>query len=207
MNRLTLTLGGLALLFAFTTGLFAWLYFTKRCPPCYDSGKTVIEYVQVKDSSLKPISVKVPVAKKIKRKGASVPVAKPDSIRIVAGDCDTTIILPPSPCSEVVVYSDTITGDSIKAVINDTLADNRIIGRSVWMVNLKPDTKITVVKRERWKFYVGASFTVNQRFMGRWGIGPSALLAIPKIGAISYTFDARNFAHTGGLYVLIRVKK
>jgi hypothetical protein len=217
-SRITTILIALVLLLATSTGIFAWLYFTKPCPPCYDSGKTVIvtKVVPVKDTTLKPIVVKVPEPWGIKPKSAFKPVkhGKPvalksdTSIRIFTRDCDTTIVLP-TGCNDVAYYSDTITGDSVKAVINDTLVNNRIAGRSVWLANLKPEvrTTTTVVKKEKWKFYVGASFTINQRFMNRWGVGPSALVTIPKVGGISYTFDARNFAHTGSFFVLVRLKK
>lgn len=205
--------------FLFTTCLFGYLWITKPCPPCYESGKTVVEVIPVKDSSLKQIVVKVPEAFKIEpnhvyRKSGNLSASNqhaqnlsisPDTVHITS--CDTTIIFEPSPCSDIAYYSDTITGDSCRAVINDTVSDNRITGRSVWMVNLKPDTKITVVKREKWKFYLGGSFTINQNNTQRWGVGPSALLTIPKVGGISYYFDAKNFAHTGTFFALIRFHK
>ena len=220
-SRITTILIALVLLLATSTGIFAWLYFTKPCPPCYDSGKTVIvtKVVPVKDSTLKPIVVKVPEPWKIKpkssfkliRNGKPEPAKSAEvKVKILERNCTCdTVRLTENICDDIAFYSDTITGDSVKAVINDTLVNNRIAGRSVWMVNLKPSTHTTttVVLKEKWKFYVGLSFTINQRFMDRWGVGPSALLTIPKVGGISYHFDARNFAHTGSFFVLVRLKK
>lgn len=203
-------IGNVVLLF--TTFLFLWLWLHKPCPPCYEAGQTVIVHdtIYPKDTTLKLISVKVPEAfrtvrtKKLFSKVNETKV-KVDTIRIT--NCDTTIILP--VCDEVMYYSDTIKGEDCKAVINDTISKNRITGRSVWMANLKPEirTTETVVKRERWKVYVGASFTINPKDKTRWGIGPSALLTIPKVGGISYTFDAKNFSHSGTFYALIRFRK
>lgn len=195
--------------------LFLYLWLTKPCPPCFESGQTVTVHDTIwPPKELKPVVVKVPEPWGIKPKYAlkkklpNIPViGKPDTIKIT--DCDTTIILPFNPCADVAYYSDTIEAEQVKAVINDTVVNNRIFGRSVWLANLKPEvrTTTTVVKKEKWKFYVGASFTINQRFMNRWGVGPSALVTIPKVGGISYTFDARNFAHTGSFFVLVRLKK
>ncbi len=196
-----------------------WLYLTKPCPPCQEPGTTVIktEVIPVKDSSLKKVSVKVPVPYAVKpkyilKKGKLKPVV--NSLPAVpqvntVEECDSAGTVAPSPCDSVYFYSDTTKADSVTIVANDTVMNNKIIGRSIWVVNLKPNTKITetTVKPERWKFYIGGSFTIYQREITRWGAGPSMLLTIPKIGGFSYTFDAKNFGHMGTFYALIRLKK
>jgi len=220
IEKLRLTSLVLNLVFIPAFAFVLWLYLTKPCPPCQEAGTTVIktEVIPVKDSSLKKISVKVPEPVAVKPKYilkrgklkpviSSLPEVAPKAN--TAEVCDSAGTVAASPCDSVVFYSDTTTGDSCRVVVNDTVMGNRIVGRSIWMVNLKPDTKITetIVKRERWKFYIGGAFTINQREVTRWGAGPSALLTIPKIGGFSYTFDAKNFAHTGTFYALIRLKK
>lgn len=209
----------------FTTGLFAYLYFSKACPPCYEAGQMVIKHDTIyPTNTLMPISIKVPEAFKtvsknkfIKESGATSAgqVIISESVNKAeryAGNVASPVVLsipPASDCDSVRLYSDTCYSENnYRAVINDTV-EGKIVGRSIWFVNLKPDitTTITQVKLERWKFYIGGSFTVNQRNMDRWGVGPSALLTIPKVGGISYYFDAKNFAHTGTFYALIRLKK
>lgn len=189
--------------------VFAWLYFTYKCPPCYEAGQTVtvIDTVFVKDSTLKLASTKLPTIKGVKKVNAQANKSN-DTIQITLHDTITNSITL-NECGVIVYYTDTITSDSIKAVVNDTVTCNRITGRSVYMVNLKPciNTTTTVVRKEKWKVYVGASFMIPQRELQRWGVGGSALLTIPKIGGISYTFDARNFTHIGTFYALIRFKK
>lgn len=175
---------------------------------------------------LKQVVVKVPEAfkaiakkdlKQTHPKGAKdfQGVEGVDSVRFVSGASTAPIeglVFLPSPCDSIFYVSDTTRvrqPDSCTIVVNDTLMDNHIIGRSIWHVNLQPtiNTTITKVLKEKWKVFVGAQFSYNVRNQDRWGVGPSALLTIPKVGAISYYYDARNNAHTAGFDVLIRFKR
>lgn len=192
--------------------------------PCYEAGETIVVHdtIYPKDTTLKLVSVgvKQPVQSIPKQRvsvhpvhsgrgDSSIPAAPPTLFSHVKEAGGFERGASPSPCDTVNIYSDTIRSDDMKAVINDTLVDNRLAGRSVWMVNLKPEvrTTTTLVKKEKWKVYVGGAVTVNQREMNRWGAGPSAMLTIPKVGGIGYYFDAKNFCHSASFMALIRFKK
>ena len=115
-----------------------------------------------------------------------------------------------SPCDSIYYYSDTVGNTRSYVVIQDTISDNSFIGRSVLFKGFdltNTVTKTIPAPKEKVKLYIGASVTINQRFMDRWGAGPNVLLTIPKIGAVGYYYDARNNAHTGSLMALIRFKK
>lgn len=195
---------------------FAYMWLNKPCPPCYEAGQTVVKVdtIPPADTTLKAVRVHVPEAYKVVSKKrakikAALQVAHPDTLYIA--ECDTTIVLPPSVCDSVLYYSDTIRSETeqCKAVINDTVMDNRIVGRSVWLINMKPEirTTITEVRKDKVKFYIGAAVTINARFMERWGAGPQALLTFPKVGGVNYYYDARNNAHTAGFMALIRFRR
>ncbi len=110
----------------------------------------------------------------------------------------------------VVMYIDTIErpGD-FKAVVIDTLLNNRITGRSVWWVNLKPLIRetITIPPKEKPRLYIGASVNIPGNRGDNWGLGPSALATIPKAGAISYSYDVLGNCHTVTFMALIKLKR
>ena len=212
--RLTSLLANVVLVPAFI--ILLWLYLTKPCPECLPIERVVTKTVTipVKDTTPKLASKKTPSPKKIiyaladknKNPEKDLPEVKPT---VTTEDCDSAGTVAPSACNDLAIYSETYEKDSCKVIVNDTVTGNRIAGRSVWIVNLKPDTKqiITITQREKVKLYVGVGFSVNQLHMERWGIGPSALLTIPKVGGIAYSFDAKNFSHQGTVYALIRIKR
>lgn len=126
-------------------------------------------------------------------------------------DGNPTVAIP-SPCDSIILYSDTIRQDkAFKAIINDTLENNHIRGRSVYFASLLPTIKETVtntvVLKEKWKVYIGVAGTINARNFDRWGIGPDVFVSIPKIGGALYQYDVRNNAHTFGFSALLRFKK
>lgn len=196
------------------------LAFLLRCctleHPCGETTTVVIhDTIRPKDE-LKLISHEAPKPiKTIHRiKVSSYPlvsVSEPDSIPVPYA---TEITPLTNPCNFTNIYSDTLSEpDNYRVVINDTLQDNAIYGRSVWFVNLKPEIrttiKETIVKREKWKFYVGGSFTYNQKYLSRMAVGISPLITIPKVGGISYTFsipplEPMAFSHQLNVYALIR---
>lgn len=182
-----------------------------------------IDTIHVKDTEPKEIYNAVPVPDKQiavselgKKKYKHLPSVKPIPGKVdtafhvgvyAAEGCAGVAPAAPTVCDTINLYSDTLhQADNYTAIINDTV-QGRILGRSVYFVNLKPQVEITRRVKERWKVYVGVNATYNASYLNRWGIGPSALLTIPKIGGISYTYDVHNNAHTGGLYALLRFKK
>lgn len=188
--------------------MLTWQYCNKPCQPCYDSGKTVVKIDTIyRDTSLKMVATKP--LKPIRRMPRGTSRAHVDSVMVYMND--TIIVSEYNDCYYTNYYIDTIRSSSeeVKAVIIDTLVDNQIVGRGVFIANLRPvyRAKETIVKRETWKVYLGGSFTVNSRHQERWGAGVTAILTVPRIGAIQYHYDVRNNAHTGGLYALIRFRK
>lgn len=109
-------------------------------------------------------------------------------------------------CDSTYYYRDTFEQNQVKAVIEETTS-GEILNRKVWLANLKPETTIRETRiKERWKVYAGAQ-VILPNDLKRWGIAPSILLTIPKIGGISYSYDIRNQSHIAGIYGLIRIKK
>lgn len=199
-----------------TCGFFLNQWLNKPCPSCDG------EIVRIKHDTiypapiLKPIIAKVPEAYKViaafKKPARRIsPVSVSADSSGVAGASVTQAceyIAEPSACDSIRFYLDSsLVVNDHRLYIKDTV-EGKLTGRSVWYVNMKPEVITTTEKvhAERLKFYLGASVIINQRYLDRWGIGPSALLTIPKIGGISYSFDAKNFAHTGTFYALIRFR-
>jgi hypothetical protein len=213
--------GLLNLIFIPAAGIFFYLWLHQVCPAC-DGELVKIRHDTIHPADvLKPIAVKVPVPAKVISLGlmhaahtgiksfSQAVRFSADSTGVRAG---APAFLPVnlSPCdSNQYFYSDTIyQKDNYHLVINDT-CKGKILGRSIWFVNLKPAITTTIEKlhKDRVKFYIGASVCVHVNYLNRWGAGPSALLSIPKIGAISYAYDVHNNAHVAGLYALIRLRK
>lgn len=220
IERFRLTSIILNLVFIPLTVILLWLLLKKPafdCDSCFDKKQIVTHDTIYPKDILKPIIVKAPEAFKAVAKakfinqtgGTAVGKLLRSEVDKNADSAQACQSASASPCDSIRFYSDTCYAqNSYRAVVNDTV-EGRILGRSVWFVNLTPEVTTTIEKRlrERWKFYIGGSVTINQRNMDRWGAGPSVLLTIPKIGGISYYFDAKNFAHTGSFYALIRLKK
>jgi hypothetical protein len=206
------------------------------CPPCYEAGETVvtIDTIRPTDTIPKMISLGVPtpvksIPKKVFKKATVKKSFTVDSVwqidtdgkafayvkdfhgvGLAEDDClGPAVASVPSPCDTINIYSDTIyKRDTCTFIVNDTV-EGRILGRSILYANLQPLIRetITHVKKDKWKVYVGGAFTYNGKFLDRWGAGPKAAVAIPKIGAIDYYFDAKNMSHTVGVMALIRFKK
>lgn len=242
----------LNLLLLFSTGLFAWLYFTKPCPPCTDGQivriqrDTIYRYTQ-----LQQVPVSEPVAyRTVKAKGekAKPQVVKPskstplgiDTNSIRLGDIyngkiwfvnepdpipnhETPCPIIANECDYVNFYTDTLWKqvmvkkllkkepqlDSVPVFVVNYQVQGLMLSRELWQADYSMETRenTTVLRRERWKFYVGAQATYNVPNVQRWGIGPAADLAIPKVGLISYYYDIHNNAHSAGFKALLRLKK
>lgn len=146
--------------------------------------------------------------------GSYVPIPKKKYIRSIntvgKGTLTDTSSVPAANCGSVFYYSDTFyQRNNYRAVVNDTVTGNHISGRSFWFVNLKPEvqTPIEKEKKEKVRLYLGADVTINAHYFNRWGIGPAALLTLPPGLALSYYYDVRNNAHTGGVFVLLRINR
>lgn len=236
----------LNLLLLFSTGLFAWLYFTKPCPPCTDGQivriqrDTIYRYTQ-----LQQVPVSEPVAyRTVKAKGekAKPQVVKPSKSVVLGVPNDEQFLridtslhpvpMPyygnqpmalPSDCDYVNFYTDTLWKqvmvkkllkkepqlDSVPVFVVNYQVQGLLLSRELWQADYSMETRenTTVLRRERWKFYVGAQATYNVPNVQRWGIGPAADLAIPKVGLISYYYDIHNNAHSAGFKALLRLKK
>lgn len=201
-----------------------WLW-NRACPPCYEAGERVVKIDTTWPvKPLEPIVVKVPEAYKTVAKKSIKPIATVkksltvDSslfhgVGTAEADCaGNAVASVPSPCDSIAYYSDTTINrmpDSCIIVVNDTVQDNKISGRSVWFASRMPliKTTITEVRKEKWKVYIGGAFTFNGKYLDRWGAGPKALVTIPKIGGFDYYYDVKNNAHTIGAMALIRFKR
>lgn len=175
-----------------------------RQEPCSDSPLIKTKVDTIYPTSTKPVLVK-----------SYTPVVKRSGYKHVDDEGELSQSVPSNPeiagCYDSInYYSDTFyQSNNYRAVVNDTIANNRIAGRSFWFVNLKPDviTTIEKVRKEKIRVYVGADFTVNANYRNSWGIGPSAIVTLPPRFALSYYYDARNNAHTGGLFVLLKFSR
>lgn len=209
------------LILAIVQAIIIYFLWNKPCPPCYEAGQTVITHDTIWPiNPLEPIIVKVPeafksVAKKSISKAVRSKTELTESVWKVDGDGHAYAELCQdisSPCDTINYYSDTTINrmpDSCMIVVNDTITDNKISGRSIWFQSRMPliKTTITEVRKEKWKVYIGGAFTYNARELQRWGAGPEVLLTIPKIGGVNYIYDGKNNAHTIGVMALIRFKK
>ena len=173
---------------------------------------TILKYdsvlVLVRDS--KPVPKRVtPLKKSVNHKQSQVLITDstflyPTYLQYFIKTHDTVFITLPN--DSTYYYRDTFEQNQVKAVIEETTS-GEILNRKVWLANLKPEIVIRETRiKERWKVYAGAQVIVPND-LKRWGIAPSILLTIPKIGGISYSYDIRNQSHIGGIYALIRIKK
>jgi hypothetical protein len=119
--------------------------------------------------------------------------------------------------SDTAIYADTLfEANAYRAIVEDTLIDNRISGRRFTFFNLTPSITKTVTitekQKEKVRLYGGAfamvrTDYVNPRQITGWSIGPSVLLTTPKGAAMSYSFDARNNGHSATFFYLIKLKR
>lgn len=182
------------------------------CTGCEGKVTTYIDTIY-SIAPLTPITVKVPKPTKINPSPRGIINAKDFHAGLSTSVQDGNIpalalpaLEPCGPWDSLYYYSDTIhQANDYHIVINDT-TQGPIMGRSVWFTNLRPSivSHDKVYLKERWKVYAGMVVTGQK---GRWGMGPAAVLTAPKIGAISYSYDARNNAHIAGVYVLLRFKR
>ncbi len=189
--------------------LLSWFLCIRKNEPCTQGSILSIRHdtIYPNATSLKLAHLYKPVARhRIKRSGIEQPELQAET----AVKKQLEASAPGVPCDSIYYYSDTFfQRNDYKAVINDTVAGNQVTGRSVWFVNLKPEIQTTIerVSKERLRVYLGIDFTINARYGRNWGIGPAALLTFPPRFALSYYYDAKNNAHSGGLFVLLKLKK
>lgn len=196
------------------------LSFLLRCctanPCAQEEPKTVvkIDTVRVKEAEVKPV-VKVHRPKLVH---VSKPAVGDSKASVVSEESGYRPVATPSPCpSDTAIYADTLyQADAYRAIVDDTLIDNRITGRRFTFFNLSPTiTKtitITEKQKEKVRLYGGAfamvrTDYVNPRQITGWSIGPSVLLTTPKGAAMSYSFDARNNGHSATFFYLIKLKR
>ncbi len=200
---------------AISTALFFCLWWFHRCTPCNEGDTvTVRTIIQYRDTGYVKADVKPwnPDKQVPKKKWQRKPLAAVADLLWIDEPAAVVPAVVPSPCDTVNIKSDTISGSNkVKAIINDTLIDNHIAGRSVWLANTKPDT-VTIIEtqktiKEKWKVYLGPSVTIPQFNLPRWDIGLTGALSIPKVGMISYGYAFRNNAHTFSVMPLLRFKK
>lgn len=183
------------------------------CPPCAGEVVSVTtDTIRPKDKPVEVYSGK-PVA--VKKKHIAKPnkpslpqtaiIPQPTEIR---PKTDTILVPVENPCDYLRTYVfDTTVADNYHLIINEEVR-GEITWRDIRFANLKPEVKTTVVKRiDKLKVYLGVSATYNARNIERWGIGPSATLAIDKIGEFGYGYDVKNNAHTIEARALLRFKK
>lgn len=128
-----------------------------------------------------------------------------DTISLVNAPIKQPIALDTS--NAINIYSDTFyQADNYHAIINDTV-NGVILNRSFSFVNLKPEVITTktitqiLKKKEGIGVYIGSLISIsNQK---KYGIGVSAIVAIPKIIAVSYSYDGIRQIHNAGIYAPI----
>lgn len=122
---------------------------------------------------------------------------------------DTITLTIDNACDYLTTYKwDTVIKDQAHITINEEVV-GYVNWRSIEYANLTPQvtTTITKVRTERVKCYLGIAGTFNGNVFKQWGVGPQGFIAIPRIGGVSYYYDAHNNAHTAGFLALIRFKK
>jgi hypothetical protein len=118
-------------------------------------------------------------------------------------------------CLDTVLYSDSIRqAGKFKAVINDTITNNGIIGRSVYFADLTPiESKTvtnTVVKKPPLvKVYLGVqgSVPVNDVRLNRFDVAPSASLIINDRYMLGIGYELFSQRAQLGLQYKISLKK
>lgn len=225
----------LNVLLLFTTGLFAWLYFAKPCPPCTDGEVLSIQRDTIWSyTALQPVAVEPPVAiKTVKLKKEKPKVS--NSIPSLLDFTDTAQFLfqelqgrfplstepsiinnqpsiEESPCDFVNFYADTIYttlgGEQVPQAAIYYQVQGTLLSREIWQSDVQTQVKETrqMLHREKWKLYVGVTGKISNSLKG-WGVGPTGSMAIPKVGLVSYGYDVRNHDHLIGFSALIRFKK
>jgi hypothetical protein len=204
------------------------LMFLLRCcsllnAPCENIREVVrIDTVRVPENKVVPVvahSNPKPKRVSFPRKAGVVnlPVSADDSVDVrVSGSGRSSASTVFNCTTDTAYYADTIRKpDSFVAVVNDTLYDNRLQGRSIVFKNLSP-TVVTTIERtvqakERIRLYVGAFAGVQidyrTRAVSNWTIGPELMLTIPQGAALHYGFDAKNNGHNIGLLYKIKLKR
>lgn len=178
------------------------------CNSCTETVKVVHDTIWPVDTPHivyvgQPVPAKVWPVKRKQVKADTIYL--PGSVTVIREHCPE---LPATACDSARYYAYNDTVEQVHLIIRDSV-NGAITWRKIEVANLKPEvtTTITKVLKEKPKFYIGGSFTIPGSNLKAWGIGPSALFTIPKVGGFSYYYDIKNNAHTGGIYALIRFKR
>lgn len=163
----------------------------------YPKDKPVVVY------EAKPVPAKSWPVKKAIAKADTVYL--PGNVTVIHDRCPE---LPATACDSGRFYAYNDTVEQVHLIIRDSV-NGAITWRKIEVANLKPEvtTTITKILKEKPKLYVGASATIPAKNLRAWGIGPSILFTVPKVGGISYYYDIKNNAHTGSIYALIRFNR
>lgn len=183
------------ILFTCLGGCAGYHYGSKNCPQIVKSDTAVT--VIYKDTSLALVSNQKPLAKKQFTPKKEI-VAKINTL-----PCDTIREIVKEHLTER-IYSDTFTANEVKAVVNDTVV-GEIIGRSVFLANLKPEIVRTVTnniqEHKRIGLVIGASVGANQKL--QWEVQPRIGIKLKQPVIIEYGYSVNSQMHNiGALYIL-----
>jgi hypothetical protein len=102
-----------------------------------------------------------------------------------------------------VFYADTITNDtSMLAIIKDTITQNMIASREVWLQNLRPQTIVTQcpeIPKDKVRLLLGVGISGYKQF----GVPFSLILETRQKMAFSVGYDAINGNYSVGYYYRI----
>lgn len=173
-------------------------------------------FVKVRD--VRPsVTVKVPEAYRVIKKPVAktfAPTAAQGSVSEGSGGSVTAPVF--SPCSQTVVYSDTTEEtNAYRAVIEDTLFENRITGRRITFWNLTPKLvehiEKTTALKERVRVYLGLSVgfeaSYKEKRVSNYNIGPEVFITEPHGVLLGYGYDAKNNGHRLTFAYKIKLRK
>lgn len=203
--------------------LFAVLFFRGCNDTCVDSIVEIVTHDTVYPPDvLKPIKVTIPEAYTAVPKNKFIAThtsASNSSVFRVTGVSPAhgaSPVFSPSPCDSVYMASDTIFEENnFRAVILDTLMNNKVFGRGFLFANLKPEITTTIEKtitlKEKVKVYVGLFAGVQGSYTKKeitnWSAGPELMVTMPVGAAIGYSYDAKNNGHLLHAQFKIKLKK
>lgn len=103
-------------------------------------------------------------------------------------------------------YSQVIQDTSIRAIVSNTISQNRILSQNLSYQWLKPvetikNTTITLAPEAKMGLFIGGFFDYSKEHLS---VGPKASLKTKKNLLIGYDFDALNKGHRVSLQQLIK---
>ena len=117
-----------------------------------------------------------------------------------------TGIVKPSPCDSVRTYFDSVGYKGHYVAIWDTLRDNSFIGRRIAFGGFTEAKSATKTLKDKPKVFLGLRVGYSPSSKG-YGIGVAGSVYIPKIGIVTYDYDAKNDFHAVSILALLRFKK